>query len=188
MCVLLHIDVSQDVLSLLTCQVLTPLLDGPMRGPRLSQDIERFLTTISQSPSGYMASYPTLCKQNLIPQKVHDIASYISYKDASYLPWVSVREAGATSVHDIEEGMLEWGDTIQWSINRLGASRSAYSGSNIQPVHPRTRRSPEPGSRICTHFIEGRCRRLADHGIYRHPCISCSRMSRLDMLSCYRMT
>ena len=118
-------------------------------------------------------SYPT--------QKYMLIQLVYAMKDAAHLPWHAVREAYASSMHDIEEGTLQWSDTIQWSINRLGASRAAYP-SSVQVVNPRAK-TPTPQdstTRICTHYIQGKCRRQGDHGIYRHPCVLCYRAGRPD--------
>ena len=127
---------------------------------------------------------------NILQVRFYPIQNYMliqlvyAMKDAAHLPWHAVRDAYASSMHDIEEGTLQWSDTIQWSINRLGASRTAYPGS-VQLVHRRARTptasdSSNSSTRLCTHYIEGKCRRQGDHGIYRHPCLSCYRAGRPD--------
>ena len=42
-------------------------------------------------------------------------------RDASSLPWPAVREAYASSMHEVEEGSLAWSVSTQWVLNRLSA-------------------------------------------------------------------
>ena len=47
----------------------------------------------------------------------------LALKDATSLPWETVRSAWGNSMHEIEQlGTLSWEDNIQWSLNRLSAS------------------------------------------------------------------
>ena len=43
--------------------------------------------------------------------------------DATSLPWQATRTARTTSMHELEEGRLTWGDVTQWALNRLSDSQ-----------------------------------------------------------------
>ena len=42
-------------------------------------------------------------------------------RDAASIPWPAVREAYASSMHEVEEGRLAWSNATQWALNRLSA-------------------------------------------------------------------
>ena len=90
-------------------------------------------------------------------------------KDASSLPWPTVRDAWAVSMHAVEEGRLSWDDTNQWSFNRLGASQIALS--NRQPTSQSNRK-------ICKYYNDGSCSHESNHGSYNHLCSFCMKQGR----------
>ena len=46
----------------------------------------------------------------------------LSLRDATSLPWQAVRSAWGNSMHEIEQGLLQWADATQWALNRLSTS------------------------------------------------------------------
>ena len=58
----------------------------------------------------------------------------LAAKEATSLPWSTVRSAWATSMHEVEQGTLSWADTTQWAINRLSALQVAMVNSNTHRV------------------------------------------------------
>ena len=91
-------------------------------------------------------------------------------RDASSLPWPTVR--WATSMHEIEEGRLDWSQTTEWSINRLNSSQSSLL--NVQAVQ----KTQNSRLRPCRYYNDGVCSHEADHGIYKHICSSCWKRNR----------
>ena len=85
-------------------------------------------------------------------------------RDASSLPWVAVRGAWASSMHDMEEGRLTWRDTTQWAINRL---------SNAQVAMLNSQAVSQSKGRVCMYYNEGTCSFDAHHGMYKHFCAHC---------------
>ena len=79
---------------------------------------------------------------NIYHIKDHDIARHAllqtiySMKDAASLPWATVRNAYAVSMHEIEEGILTWSNATQWSINLLSASQIAMNAQSSVNTHP----------------------------------------------------
>ena len=94
----------------------------------------------------------------------------LGMKDATSLPWTAVRNAWATSLHDLEEGHLAWDNSTQWAINRLRASQ--ISMANSQVTHP-----TQP-KKICKFFNEGVCSHDSSHGGYRHCCSFCDKQGK----------
>ena len=64
----------------------------------------------------------------------------LAMKDATSLPWTAVRNAWATSMHDLEEGHLGWHDST------LRLSTSQISIANSQVTQPK---------KICQLFYRG---------------------------------
>ena len=60
----------------------------------------------------YNIQDPALVKQALLQV-------IMATRDATSLPWPAGRGAWAASMHEIEEGTLNWANTTQWSLNRL---------------------------------------------------------------------
>ena len=92
----------------------------------------------------------------------------LALQDAAVLPWTAVRSAWATSMTEIEEGMLTWSNTTQWALNRIGASQVAVL--NAQALGGNVLRN-----RICKYYNEGTCTQENHHGNYRHICSFCNR-------------
>ena len=94
----------------------------------------------------------------------------LAMKDATSLPWTAVRNAWATSMHDLEEGHLGWHDSTQWAINRLSASQISIANSQVaHPTQPK---------KICKFFNEGTCSHDSNHGGYRHVCHFCDKQGK----------
>ena len=68
----------------------------------------------------YNIQDPTLLKQLLLQV-------IMATRDATTLPWQAVKSAWATSMHEIEEGSLQWFNTTQWSLNRISTSQLAMT-------------------------------------------------------------
>ena len=54
----------------------------------------------------------------------------MAMRDAVSLPRRAVRSAWAASMTDVEEGRLNWADSLQWSLNRISNSQLAVLNSN----------------------------------------------------------
>ena len=91
-------------------------------------------------------------------------------RDASSLPWSAVREAYASSMHEVEEGRLAWSDSTQWALNRLSASQVALANSRTL--------SQQNKGRTCKFYNEGACSHEGYHGIYKHNCSHCWKQGR----------
>ena len=70
---------------------------------------------VGQLSNVYQIKDPYISKQALLQV-------IMVMKDATSLPWQDVRSAWATSMHEVEEGRLTWGDATQWALNCLSAS------------------------------------------------------------------
>ena len=90
-------------------------------------------------------------------------------RDASSLPWTVVREAYASSMHEVEEGRLAWSDSTQWALNRLSASQGALMNSRTL--------SQQNKGRTCKFYNEGACNHEGHHG-YKHNCSHCWKQGR----------
>ena len=90
-------------------------------------------------------------------------------RDASSLPWVAVRGAWVSSMHDMEEGRLTWRDTTQWAINRL---------SNAQVAMLNSQAVSQTKGRVCRYYNEGACSFDGHHGLYKHFCSYCFRQGK----------
>ena len=108
---------------------------------------------------------------NIYHIKDHDLARHAllqtiySMRDAASLPWATVHNAYAVSMHEIEEGTLTWSNVTQWSINRLSASQIAMNAQSSVNTHPASNQK-----RICCYFNDGSCTHDSHHGQYRHHC------------------
>ena len=90
----------------------------------------------------------------------------MAMRDAVSLPWPAVRSAWAASMTDVEEGRLNWADSLQWSLNRISNSQLAVLNSNCA-------RHNGQKSKICKFYNEGNCSNENHHGIYKHYCMNC---------------
>ena len=99
----------------------------------------------------YNIQDPTLLKQVLLQV-------IMATRDATTLPWQAVKSAWATSMHEIEEGSLQWSDTTQWSLNRISASQLAMM--NFQ--------GNSQTKKTCKYYNEDKCTHEGSHGNYMH--------------------
>ena len=81
----------------------------------------------------------------------------LALKDSVALLWPAVRAAWAVSMTEVEEGRLQWHNTMQWALNRVSSSQIAVI--NSQNVSSMAQKSC-----VCKFYNEG------NHGIYRHVC------------------
>ena len=95
----------------------------------------------------------------------------LAVKDATSLPWGTVRSTWATSMHDLEEGNLHWNDATQWAINRLSALQMSMANSQFTQQYN--------SKKICKFYNEGTCSYENHHGAYRHICSYCDRVGRV---------
>ena len=90
----------------------------------------------------------------------------LAMRDAGSLPWPAVRSSWAVSMTDVEEGRLQWSDSLQWSLNRISNSQLAVLNSTS--VNPSGQKS-----KICRFYNEGNCNNESHHGVYKHFCNTC---------------
>ena len=128
---------------------------------------------MAQWVSGQLANILLVEDQVLSRNMLTQLAA--SMRDAVSLPWPVVRSAWAVSMTDVEEGRLSWGDSMQWSLNRISNSQLAMH--NTQSV-------AGSGSkvRICRYFNEGTCTSETHHGTYKHFCSHCYKQPEMKML------
>ena len=93
-------------------------------------------------------------------------------RDAASIPWPAVREAYASSMHEVEEGRLSWNDATQWSLNRLSASQVALVISRTSPHLQK--------GRTCKFYNENSCSHEGHHGVYKHNCAYCWRQGKTN--------
>ena len=91
-------------------------------------------------------------------------------RDASSIPWPAVREAYASSMHEVEKGRLTWSDATQWAVNRLSASQVALVNSCTL--------SQQQKGRTCRFYNENSCNHEGHHGVYKHSCAYCWKQGR----------
>ena len=96
-------------------------------------------------------------------------------KDATSLPWQAVRSTWATSMHEVEEGRLTWGDATQWALNCLSASQIGMANANLTAS---SGHQQSQHKKLCKYFNEGSCTYESNHGNYRHNCSYCSHQGR----------
>ena len=125
--------------------------------------------TLSQWVVGQLTNIHQMQDMVMLKQALMQVI--LAAKDATSLPWSTVRSAWATSMHEVEQGTLSWADTTQWAINRLSASQVAMVNSNtVVQNHQRTR--------TCRYYNEGSCNHEASHGQYKHVCSFCAKQGR----------
>ena len=109
--------------------------------------------------SGQLTNIYNIQDPNLAKQALLQVI--MSTRDAASLPWPVVRNAWAVSMHEVEEGSLDWSQATQWSLNRLSTSQMAMTNvNNTQPKKP------------CKFYKDGSC----SH--YSHTCSFCSKQGR----------
>ena len=69
-------------------------------------------------------------------------------------------------MHEVEDGLLTWGDSTQWAINRLSASQAAMAQPQLSAASSSTKRP-------CKYFNEASCSHENHHGSYSHICAYC---------------
>ena len=109
----------------------------------------------------YNIQHPTLLKQVLLQV-------IMATRGTTTLPWQAVKNAWTTSMHEIEDGSLQWSDTTQWPLNRISASQLPMT--NFQTVSQM--------KKTCKYFNEEKCTHEGSHGNYIHVCLYCSRQGR----------
>ena len=125
--------------------------------------------TISEWAAGqlsniYLIQDPVLVKQAML-QTIQVL------KDATSLPWQAVRTAYAQSMHQVEQGTLQWQDTTQWALNRI-------SSSQIAMANAATLSFQQSNQKVCKFYNEGMCSDEGSHGIYKHICSFCVKSGR----------
>ena len=115
--------------------------------------------------SGQLTNIYNIQDPNLAKQALLQVI--MSTRDAASLPWPVVRNAWAVSMHEVEEGSLDWSQTTQWSLNRLSASQLAMTNAN-----------PTQLKKPCRFYNEGSCSHEGSHGNYAHVCSFCSKQGR----------
>ena len=107
--------------------------NGPIRGITVQMTVDlSFPQWVSgQLTNIYNFSDPVLFKQALLQV-------IMATRDAASLPWPVVRNAWAVSMHEVEEGSLDWSQTTQWSLNRLSALQLDMTSTNATTHHKKT--------------------------------------------------
>ena len=113
----------------------------------------------SQFTNMYAMSDPILVKQAILQIT-------LVMCDAASLPWAAVKSAWASSMHEVEEGLLTWADSTQWTINRLIASQAALAQPQLSTASSTTKRP-------CKYSNEASCSHESHHGAYSHICSHC---------------
>ena len=151
----------------------------PKKGFRGGQGKKRLTydeLSLSQWVAGQLANIyniqdHTLARQALL-QVIH------SMWDTTSLPWVAVRNAYASSMHDVEEWILTWDNPTQWSLNRLSASQIAM---NSQPNISQSTSGSQTSTKLpCHYYNDGSCSHESHHGQYCHICSYCARSGRTN--------
>ena len=123
--------------------------------------------TLPQWVSGQLSNIYNIQDPSVVKHALLQLI--MATKDASSLPWPTVRDAWVVTMHAVEEGRLGWEDTNQWSFNRLGASQIALS--NRQPTVQANRK-------ICKYYNDSSCSHENHHGSYSHHCNFCMKQGR----------
>ena len=113
----------------------------------------------------YHIQDPVLTKQVLLQV-------ILSLRDATSLPWQAVRSAWGNSMHEIEQGSLQWSDATQWALNRLSTSQIAMANALRISSQTTTQK------KVCRYYNEGVCSRKGNHGQFKHVCSFCARQGK----------
>ena len=111
----------------------------------------------------YYIQDPLLVKQVLLQV-------ILSLRDATSLPWQAVRSAWGNSMHEIEQGSLQWADSTQWALNRLSTSQIAMA--NASQISSQT---TVQSRKVCKFYNEGASSHEGNHGQFKHVCSFCAR-------------
>ena len=112
--------------------------------------------------SGQLTNIYNIQDPNLVKQALLQVI--MATRDAASLPWPVVKNTWAVSMHEVEEGSLDWSQTTQWSLNRLSASQLAMT--NVSTTQPK---------KLCKFYNEGSCSHEGKHGNDTHACSFCSK-------------
>ena len=120
---------------------------------------------VGQLPNIYHIQDPALSKQVLLQV-------ILSLRHATSLPWQAVRSAWGNSMHEVEQGSLQWSDVTQWALNRLSTSQIAMANASQISSQTTTQK------RVCRYYNEGVCSHEGNHGQFRHVCAFCARQGK----------
>ena len=120
---------------------------------------------VGQLSNIYQIQDPVLVKQVLLQV-------ILSLRDATSLPWQAVRGAWGTSMHEIEQGSLQWADATQWALNRLSTSQIAMANASQVTGQPTAQK------KVCKFYNEGTCSHEGNHGQFKHVCGFCARQGK----------
>ena len=97
-------------------------------------------------PQWVGATYKCLTYPRSQHSQTNTFPSYCVMKDTTSLPFAAVINEWTSSMHDLEEGDLTWGDVTQWALNRLTASQ-------VSLINSQSTAEKKP----CCYFNEGSC-------------------------------
>ena len=120
---------------------------------------------VGQLTNIYHIQDPALAKQVLLQV-------ILSLRDATSLPWQAVRGAWGNSMHEIEQGSLQWSDATQWALNRLSTSQIAMANASQISSLPTTQK------KVCRYYNEGVCSHEGNHGQFKHVCLFCAKQGK----------
>ena len=101
----------------------------------------------------------------------------LSLRDATSLPWQAVRSAWGNSMHEIEQGSLQWGDATQWALNRL--STSLIVMANASQLSSQT---TAQNKKVRKFYNEGGCSHEGNHSQFKHICAFCVRQGKITSI------
>ena len=113
--------------------------------------------TMPQWVAGQLTNIHNISDLSLAKQALLQVI--YAMRDATSLPWAAVRNAWASSMREVEEGTLAWGNATQWAINRL-------SSSQISMANAQTSAQPQQFKKICKFYNDGSCCHDGHHGWY----------------------
>ena len=120
---------------------------------------------VGQLTNIYHIQDPVLAKQVLLQV-------ILSLRDATSLPWQAVRGAWGNSMHEIEQGSLQWSDATQWALNRLSTSQIAMATASQISSLPTTQK------KVCRYYNDGVCSHEGNHGQFKHVCSFCAKQGK----------
>ena len=120
---------------------------------------------VGQLSNIYHIQDPLLVKQVLLQV-------ILSLRDATFLPWQSVRSAWGNPMHEIEQESLQWADATQWALKRLSTSQIAMANASQISSQTTARK------KVCRYYSEGVCSHEGNHGQFKHVCAFCARQGK----------
>ena len=144
-----------------------PHLRWPNEGFHASNGKKRLTydeLSLPQWVAGQLTNIHAMSDPILVKQAILQIT--LAMRDAASLPWAAVKSAWASSMHEVEEGLLTWADATQWGINRLSTSQAALAQPQLPAASSSTKRP-------CKCFNEASCSHENHHGSYSHICAYC---------------